>query len=375
MDVYLLLTPLLLLPLVGLFVFVGCAYLVGLHDYEPPKTDNTPPPPPPAPANLGGPDDLVVSGRYYDAEFRPVVYTPAAHTWKSYPAARVFHASPPDAPDVLVFAPRDVSQLSPNDQPDRGHLVTDPQASPDQPALYLSNLRAFRKLNVVSKSLSVEGNLVHMFPAADAGPFEAIPASGPYFRPNETTLAIFRPTIARWQFKSLDDMNPLNAGDPNPHKIDFGDLGAIPVAGDYLGKGTWRPATYLRASRRLLYMEDDFATSHPPLVLSGSVPDGNNPPVHFDGFEPTDLPVPPLKYDGDFSNDLLFAVYRPGLAALWFFFELVQGQLVAFQRLPEIGKSDDKPAPGPYESALPRPAVFRPNGGTWFAGGPLKRPV
>jgi hypothetical protein len=238
MDAYLLLTPIVLLPLVYLLVFVGCAYLVGLGDVPPHKDE--PPPPPPAPATLGGPGDVVVSGRYYDAAFRPVVYTPAAHTWKSY-GGRVFHDSKNESPDVLVFTDGSL-KLRTDDRPDRGHLVNDPQASPDQPAVYLSDEASFRKLNVVSKSLRAEGSLVRMFPAADTGPFGAIPASGPYFSPNEATLAIFRQNIARWQFKTLDSMNPLARAIPTAHHQLA--VWARSRGGRLLRKRTWRPALW-----------------------------------------------------------------------------------------------------------------------------------
>ena len=334
MDAYLLLTPLLLLPLVWVLVFVGCAYLVGLHDYEPPK-DITPPPPPPAPAKLGGPGDLVVSGRYYDAEFRPVVYTAAAHTWKSYPADRVFHDSKNEAPDVLIFAESSL-KLRTDDRPDRGHLVNDPQAAPDQPAVYLFDEHAFRKLNVVSKSLVAEGHLVHMFTAADSGPFDAIPVSGPYFSPNETTLAIFRPTIARWQFKTLDDVNPLNAAS-NPHGINF-KSGRDRCR--RLLASTWRPAPYAIGGRPAVHgrgLRDGGL-----LTLAGGVSETSR--------RRDRRSVPPATTA---TSPASCCSASSSLAALWFFFSLADGQSPRFSTCPGCAGGETR---GPARTGGPAAA-------------------
>ena len=335
-DWFVVLTPLLLLPIFLLFVFVGCQFQVA------------------GTGRFGQPGDIPVPGAYFgQGVARAAVFRPGDGTWHTI-HEDIFTASTLSE-EVTSFG-KSGDQPIPGDYDGSGPLQPNAQFKravfrPADQTWHIGNEATFFNLPPI----------IH-FTAGD------IPLPpGDYLGNGKRDVALFQPSSRRWWIldQTGNVLQPSPITFPQQAPASLGE--DIPVPGDYLGNGRTQLAVFRPSSMEWFTLDLFSGTPHNFNVVVADKRFG------FDrGLG--DVPLPPRLYEL-VANNRGVAIYRPqekpGIAfattAVYYIIDL-NGNLLPNGRIEVITPSTagDVAVPAGYDfPQIAEEAIFRGAQGKW----------
>ena len=348
-DLYVLLAPLLLLPIMLLFVFVGCTFHVaGI------------------PSPFGQSGDIPVPGDYLgEGVARAAIFRPSTAEWFIFLG------------DIFAY------ENDPSGFPEPPFLTLPFGSSGDIPVPgdYLgqgrTNMAVFRPSdgtwhiaeitnNTVAEKKSFQFPTPHVNGDIPLGPGKYLQSSG---------VAIFRPSDGTWH---IGDMNgtPTRIVTPDP-TVGVSPSADIPLPGDYQGNGTLQLAFFRKTDKELFLLDlSGHAVSAVPLNFRSGIGDVfssiftlNSALARANPSLSDDILLPPGNYFAAPNNSIVLAIFQPP-QGIWFLVNPTNGEVVAtFPYSAVIGRvNTDLPAVGEYDGIGKsiREVVFRPPEGKWL---------
>ncbi len=327
LDWFVLLTPLLLLPIVLLFVFVGCEFTVqGL----------TPP--------FGQPGDIPVPGDYYnEGVARAAVYRPSTGVWEIF-KGDIFQSTTSETRPIPFPIPRMDGDVPVPGDYGAGHTelgVFRPSTAGVSAKWFI-----FDPVSNVARQFTFPVN-------TQAGDIPLPP--GNYLGAGSVSVVVFRPSTAEWFFSDVNGNQSHQ-----PVKIIGGHSDDKPVPGDYLGIGTTQMAVF-----------------QPSVGKWFVSPVGSNIITRLpaDNFVPfnsaSDTVLPPRLYlkPGPYPYAVGPAIYH-STDGTYELFDLNGEHIRLVNTIippPLSAMNGDLAAPGEYDGyGLTEAVIFRPAGGMWF---------
>ena len=348
-DWYVFLAPLLLLPIVLLFVFVGCTFHV-----------------PGIPSPFGQSGDIPVPGDYLgEGVTRAALFRPSTGQWFIFLG------------DIFAY------EQDPSGFPEPPFLTLpfgnkgDIPVPGDYTGKGITNMAVFRPADGTWHIGEITNNTVH---EVNSFKFPAPPISGDIPLPpgkylQSIGVAVFRPSDGTWHIGDLAG-NPTRIVTPDP-TIGVLPGDDIPLPGDYQGNGGIQVAFFRKTDKELFVLDlSGHAVRAVPLNFRSAIGD-----VFSSIFTLTaaiaranlslsdDILLPPGNYFGTSSNGILLAFFQPP-QGVWFLVDPTSGDVVAtFPFSAVVGRSNtDLPAVGEYDGngKSIREVVFRPPEGKWI---------
>ena len=335
-DWYVLLTPLIVLPIVLLFAFVGCKFEVrGL------------------PASVGQSGDIPVPGPYGFALTHAAFFRPSDNSWHIFKGDIFAYFQDPSSTDSTEIT---FTFGQSGDIPIPGNF--DPQEYSFLPAFFRPSDSTYH-IGLTRPDGTVEEIAVIPF-KSNAFTFQGgdIPFPPAHYFGNEYArqVAIYRPSTAQWfifNIKSVLGPTQYEAEPLPPFTIQISKSGDIPVPGDYEGNGITQPAVFQPSTGSWLVGDlSGNLTRKIPSSLAVLSEDFMLPPENYQGRRPP------------FISKKVFAVFRPS-TSYWYLLDLA-GNISNSFPVGTPGPAPAIPAPGNYNypgENVVQAVVF--SGGYW----------
>ncbi len=349
-DWFVLLTPLLLLPVVLLFVFVGCSFHV------------------PGIVTFGLSGDIPVPGDYIgEGITRAAIFRPTNGTWHTI-RGNIF------TNDASTLPPEDSITFGQNfDIPVPGDYFGD---GVTRAAFFRSSDGTWHiaeKWHIGdTKGTDVKGTPFQFPVPSSRGDIPMPP--GKYLGKSSTiSVAVFRPSNGTWHIADVTGKPQLVITPAPAVGVMPGD---IPLPGDYEGDGSTQAAIFrtLPPNRGWFVLDvsgnqKHFIPFQFPSATGETFSSISTLTVSLAGGGPggsDNFLLPPGPYFGASTATTLLAVFQP-VKAQWILFDLAGRVVTTFPRSNPPSVSGDLPAAGSYlGDGLITEAFFHPPAGKWF---------